>query len=154
MQSDWVDVCSIENQPVKRWQTDSSIYWSLLNIPNLTSAYIYQIFDFISFYPQPPSSIFHQNAIQPSDAIIQLHYCLATIDITMVAWFRWLSHPFQKSPQTLSSSCQIIPSHIHYQMAQKVFSSNIFALSYWRTYIFWKFLYPLCLCQLCWLWWL
>ena len=34
----------------------------------------------------------------------------------------------------------------------KSFSSNIFALLYWRSYIFWRFLYPQCLCQLCWLW--
>ena len=87
------------------------------------------------------ASIIDFHVIQSTDAIIQLHYCLATIEITMVTWYKWLSHLFQKLPQALSSSsCQIISSQIHYQMALKVFSSNIVALSYWWSYIFRRFI--------------
>ena len=138
-----------------RWRDDELILASIRfsSTFQLWPQLIYQTFDFISCYPQPLSSIFIKHAIQPTDAIIQLHYCLAAIEITIVAWCRWLSHPFRKSPQTLSSSlCQIIPSHIPYQMAPKVFSSNIVVLSYWWSYIFQRFLYPLCLCRLHWLW--
>ena len=47
---------------------------------------------------------------------ISYPYISFMLIITMVTWFRWLSHPFQKLPQTLSSSsCQITPSQICYQ---------------------------------------
>ena len=93
-----------------RWRDDELILASIgfSSTFQLRPQFIYQTFAFTSCYSQPPSSIFIKHAIQPTDAIIQLHYCLATIEITIVTWCRWLSHPFQKPPQTLSSSSCLI----------------------------------------------
>ena len=86
-------------QPMaNQWRDDEPILASIRfsSTFQLWPQLIYQTFDFISCYPQPPSSIFIKHAIQPTDATIQLHYYLAAIEIMMVAWCRWLSHPFQK----------------------------------------------------------
>ena len=116
---------------LKRWWSDSSIYWVLLNISTLTSVYIYQIFNFISS-STTPSSIFHQ---QCHSVKLCSHQALL---LPCNCWHHdghLIQRIITSIPKIITDSILLlmlnIPSQICYQMAQKVFSSNIFTLSYW-----------------------